>query len=212
MSLRITFIVFAMVWPFGAAAEVVRLEERFQIVGVISDTSNDKKQAGIAVLHDLSRQKKTLVVRAGSPVPGYPSLMVVEIRRNQVTISDGRSSQILSYQGFQTSRSTGTVAAASAASDSQADAGGENHFDQEYYDPESEIGNGGEYDPILDEVPPPPTSDGQRVERAMPTPQGRGRSFENWRGNDPRQGAEGYVPPPIPAEAPSQSMPHPDDF
>lgn len=94
-----------------ASADVLRLDKYFQVIGIIAESNAIKKRVGIAVLKDIRQGGKSLVVREGSAIPGYPHLKVAKVARKKITVSDGNSDQVLSYQSFQTSQVVGFASA-----------------------------------------------------------------------------------------------------
>lgn len=90
-----------IVWSARATAiDNSGLTGRFGLVGVISDdsTNGKHKTPGVAVLKDRN-SGVTMTLKTGESVPYEANLKITGVRRNLVTITDGKTSVQVTYVG-----------------------------------------------------------------------------------------------------------------
>lgn len=94
-----SMISWVLAWSSTAKAiDSTGISERFGLVGVISDDAANGKTPGVAVLKD-KQNGITMTLKSGDSIPYEATLKIKSVRRNQVLITDGKSTAPVSYFG-----------------------------------------------------------------------------------------------------------------
>lgn len=97
----VSIVGFSIASQVAVAVDSTGLSGRFGLVGVISDDSvatAKKKTPGVAVLKD-RHNGVTMTLKTGESIPYEANLKVTGVRRNLVTISDGKTEVQVTYVG-----------------------------------------------------------------------------------------------------------------